>query len=456
MKTRIFLVAAAVLLFSCGAFAQGFIASLYSGHADYSPAPLYVNCDGTGGGIPDGWNVTIWWDANNNGPDASDVQPPVGQNVGELNFNNFQFNSGMGVPGTFATDPALVSMGAMPANPHYYLKVACASGTTEYVSAVFTCVVGPQDVLIDTWTCTPCQNLCTATPMVLFYVHPVPYYFCANLCAGVQTLLRVCPDPGTPALDPTKTPIVTVTAGCDPGNTGCNMQCTPGQFVYNSAGWVYDPATGCFVNVITGVTDNTCVCVALTGFLAAGIDNFTGTAGSNEVTLGWVSHNDANTVSYSLIRNGHALTSVPVANNSPAGNTYNYVDHTALNGTTYTYGLRINNSDGSTTDYGTTVTSTPSLSHAVVTEYALLQNYPNPFNPTTEIAFDVLNSNPVTLKVYNANGQVVATLVNGVTYPAASHNTVNFDAANLPSGIYFYTVKIGSDFSATKKMLLVK
>jgi hypothetical protein len=86
-------------------------------------------------------------------------------------------------------------------------------------------------------------------------------------------------------------------------------------------------------------------------------------------------------------------------------------------------------------------------------EYALDQNYPNPFNPTTIVSFDLPVDKFVTLKVYNALGQEVATLVNG--YKEAGKYSFDFDASNLPSGTYIY--KMTADkFNAVKKMVLMR
>ncbi len=87
-------------------------------------------------------------------------------------------------------------------------------------------------------------------------------------------------------------------------------------------------------------------------------------------------------------------------------------------------------------------------------QYKLSQNYPNPFNPTTVINFTIPKAANVTLKVYNSLGQEIATLVNG--YKDASNYKVDFDASNLSSGIYFYTLKVGNNFTQTKKMILLK
>jgi len=86
-------------------------------------------------------------------------------------------------------------------------------------------------------------------------------------------------------------------------------------------------------------------------------------------------------------------------------------------------------------------------------DFELQQNYPNPFNPLTSISYTVPKASDVTLKVYDAMGRQVATLVNG--YKTASTYSVQFDASNLASGTYFYTLE-AKDFKATHKMLLMK
>lgn len=86
-------------------------------------------------------------------------------------------------------------------------------------------------------------------------------------------------------------------------------------------------------------------------------------------------------------------------------------------------------------------------------EYQLSQNHPNPFNPTTTIEYSVGSTGFVTLKVYDMLGTEVASLVNE-TQEAGSYS-VEFNAYNLPSGIYVYTLT-SSNFVATKKLLLLK
>jgi hypothetical protein len=85
--------------------------------------------------------------------------------------------------------------------------------------------------------------------------------------------------------------------------------------------------------------------------------------------------------------------------------------------------------------------------------FRLEQNYPNPFNPTTQINYSIPSSQKVVLKVYDELGRDVATLVNNEQ--AAGNYTVDFDASNLASGIYFYRLQAG-DFVQMKKMILMK
>lgn len=86
-------------------------------------------------------------------------------------------------------------------------------------------------------------------------------------------------------------------------------------------------------------------------------------------------------------------------------------------------------------------------------EFTLHQNYPNPFNPTTSITFDLTERAHVTLKVFNEMGQEVATVIDKPMN--AGFKGVTWNAANLPSGVYFYQLTAG-DMSQTKRMVLMK
>jgi hypothetical protein len=99
------------------------------------------------------------------------------------------------------------------------------------------------------------------------------------------------------------------------------------------------------------------------------------------------------------------------------------------------------------------VTGVREDNNVIVKGYTLSQNYPNPFNPTTNIKFTIPETGLVTLVVYDMLGREVATLINKEM--ASGAYDVDFNAANLSSGTYIYTLSSnGSVFS--KKMILLK
>ncbi len=85
-------------------------------------------------------------------------------------------------------------------------------------------------------------------------------------------------------------------------------------------------------------------------------------------------------------------------------------------------------------------------------EFTLMHNYPNPFNPTTTISYELAKEGYVSLKVYDALGREITILVN--SNENAGTHSVNFNGAQLPSGIYFYRLTAGGK-SSIKKMILL-
>jgi len=89
----------------------------------------------------------------------------------------------------------------------------------------------------------------------------------------------------------------------------------------------------------------------------------------------------------------------------------------------------------------------------IITTFILYQNYPNPFNPVTKISYQIPKWCFVSLKVFDILGNEIATLVNEEK-PGGVYN-INFNAKELPGGVYFYHMRAG-DFVETRKMVLLK
>jgi hypothetical protein len=89
----------------------------------------------------------------------------------------------------------------------------------------------------------------------------------------------------------------------------------------------------------------------------------------------------------------------------------------------------------------------------VVVNFELKQNYPNPFNPSTTIPFELNATKHVTLKVYDINGRLVSTLIDGKLAP--KHYEYKFDGSNLSSGTYIYQLNVDGQL-VNKQMVLIK
>lgn len=93
------------------------------------------------------------------------------------------------------------------------------------------------------------------------------------------------------------------------------------------------------------------------------------------------------------------------------------------------------------------------ISTEIPSTFSLSQNYPNPFNPVTKIQFEVPKSGIVNISVYDMLGKGIATLVNQQLQPGTYET--DWDASSYSSGVYYYKM-VSSDFTATRKMVLIK
>ena len=101
----------------------------------------------------------------------------------------------------------------------------------------------------------------------------------------------------------------------------------------------------------------------------------------------------------------------------------------------------------------TSISGIDLANNSISDDFRLWQNYPNPFNPKTSIQYAISSRQFVTLKVYDVIGNEIAILVNGEKSEGIYE--VTWNATDLPSGVYFYQLKVG-EFISTKKMILIK
>lgn len=103
-----------------------------------------------------------------------------------------------------------------------------------------------------------------------------------------------------------------------------------------------------------------------------------------------------------------------------------------------------------------TITTTTGIQNYSGTpiEFSLGQNFPNPFNPVTILRYAIPEKSSVSLKIYDATGKLVSEILNNLIQ-TEGYYSIEFDASELPSGVYYYQVNAGK-FTATKKMILVK
>ncbi|MBK7378337.1 MAG: T9SS type A sorting domain-containing protein [Ignavibacteriales bacterium] len=183
----------------------------------------------------------------------------------------------------------------------------------------------------------------------------------------------------------------------------------------------------------------------------------------NHPHLVWGPHPTFNTTQYRIYR---AVSNYPrnpqVLNYSlittVSSSTFDYVDYAVLIIPGYQYAYYyVVGWDGTVQSDKTNYVSTQAVfykqSAEIPNEFSISQNYPNPFNPTTSISYSIPENAFVTLKIYVVLGNEVEVLINEQKVPG--NYQIDFNASELSSGIYYYTLTVGN-FTSTKKMSLVK
>jgi len=181
------------------------------------------------------------------------------------------------------------------------------------------------------------------------------------------------------------------------------------------------------------------------------LTSFTASVKDNDVTLNWETASEINNSGFQVERKStgdfEAIGFVPGFGTTTEPRSYSFNDADLQSGY-YTYRLKQIDLDG-TFEYSDEI----QLEVIIPDVFALEQNYPNPFNPSTKITFSLAVDSKVSFRVFDVLGQEVATIINS-DLVAGLHN-IDFNASNLNSGVYFYTLQAGN-FVEIKKMVLMK
>lgn len=184
------------------------------------------------------------------------------------------------------------------------------------------------------------------------------------------------------------------------------------------------------------------------------LSSFTSQVNGNNVKLNWSTVNEQSNSGFEIQRtnaNENDWKKISFVNGNGTTNeakNYSYEDKNISSGK-YLYRLKQIDFNGNYEFHALA----NEIEIGVPKKFSLSQNYPNPFNPSTKINFELPRSSNVKLSVYDITGKLASELVN--EQRAAGYYTVEFNASNLASGMYFYRIEAG-DFSATKKMMLIK
>ena len=191
------------------------------------------------------------------------------------------------------------------------------------------------------------------------------------------------------------------------------------------------------------------------------LTSFTANVTGHNVILNWVTATETNNQGFNVERSQHSEFKNQdwekigfVAGNGTVTEkkSYSFSDKEISAGA-YFYRLKQIDYDGSY-EYSQVV----GVEVSIPEKFSLSQNYPNPFNPTTKINFSLGVGSYVTLKVFDALGQEITTLVNGNL--EAGNHSITYNSSKLNSGVYIYIIEAngieGSIFTSTKKMIVIK
>ena len=192
-------------------------------------------------------------------------------------------------------------------------------------------------------------------------------------------------------------------------------------------------------------------------FVPVELASFSAQLVDEKIILNWTTASELNNQGFEIEHsfdneNFDKIGFVPGFGTTTELKSYSFIISDVATGMIY-YRLKQLDFDGTSTIYNSVEVDGP-----VPDSFVLNQNHPNPFNPSTTISFSLPVESNVNIKLFNMLGQEVAQITEK-DFQSGNHN-VEFNAANLSSGAYFYILEAkginGSIFKSTKKMLLLR
>jgi hypothetical protein len=242
-----------------------------------------------------------------------------------------------------------------------------------------------------------------------------------------------------------------------PGYATMQIQDEFGGVLVNSA-----PLTGSGNFPITVAITAVKLNITYTNATPVELTSFTGFQSGQTVQLAWTTATEINNKGFEVERKlqnsaWETLSFVEGNGTTTEFQSYSYTDdfkNTAVSGPVL-YRLRQIDFDG-TTEYSDEIQVDVDFAPS---QYQLSQNYPNPFNPSTSIRYALPFASNVKVVVFNSLGESMGELVNQVQ--DAGYYNLDWNASNLSSGTYFYSIQASSldgssTYSSVKKMMLIK
>ncbi len=191
---------------------------------------------------------------------------------------------------------------------------------------------------------------------------------------------------------------------------------------------------------------------------------FQATPGQHGIILTWRTESESDCAGFHIWRSEGegseyvrmSTSMIAGSGNTSTAHTYQFIDQCVSEGISYWYQVEEISTDGSSQFHGSVCVRSAAMKPSI---FVLSQNYPNPFNPSTWIPFTLRERGHVQLDVYDAQGQLVQSLMNQ-EMEAGDHiaywNGMDIKNRMVSSGIYFYQLRHSEEFVEVKKMMLLK